>query len=163
MAALNVAGITWRCAYTSICLSGTQAEARIGLRVAVLPREMCLPSLTALDESLLPPLADTEIALIEAPHLSPTARRSGTWPRRSNVAHEGPVFWQCRRRILRRINVLIDSNRVRDQAVRIRPVAVAYPAFANVRFPPKTDIRRYCQEATHYGNLRSRNNGGGGT
>jgi DNA-binding transcriptional LysR family regulator len=77
MAALDKAGIPWRCAYTSTSLSGTQAAVRAGLGVAVLPREMCPPSLAALPETVLPPLEDTEIALIEAPHLSPTARRFG--------------------------------------------------------------------------------------
>ncbi|WP_037503974.1 LysR substrate-binding domain-containing protein [Sphingomonas jaspsi] len=75
MAALDAAGIAWRCAYTSTSLAGTQAAVRAGLGVAVLPREMCASPLVALDGNVLPPLEDTEIALIEAPHASPTARR----------------------------------------------------------------------------------------
>ncbi|WP_240913891.1 LysR substrate-binding domain-containing protein [Sphingomonas sp. HDW15A] len=77
MAALGKAKIEWRCAYTSTSLAGTQAAVQAGLGVAVLPREMCPPSLTHLDHSILPPLADTEMALIEAPQASATARRFG--------------------------------------------------------------------------------------
>ena len=47
---------------------------RAGLGITVLPLEMVPPGLTPVsEESGLPPLYDTEIALIEAPGLSDTA------------------------------------------------------------------------------------------
>lgn len=75
VAALDLAGRPWRCAYTSTSLAGTQAAVRAGLGIAVLPREMCPPFLVPLGSDALPALDDTEIALIEAPGLSPTAHR----------------------------------------------------------------------------------------
>ncbi len=63
-------------AYTCTSLAGTQAAVRAGLGVAVLPRERCPDHLKPLkSDANLPWLADTEIALIEAPTSSPTARR----------------------------------------------------------------------------------------
>ncbi|WP_231733748.1 MULTISPECIES: LysR substrate-binding domain-containing protein [unclassified Sphingomonas] len=74
--ALDRARRAWRCAYTSTSLTGTQAAVRAGLGIAVLPREMCPPTLTPLGrDSGLPPLDDTEIALIEAPGATLTAHR----------------------------------------------------------------------------------------
>ncbi|HQT73021.1 MAG TPA: LysR substrate-binding domain-containing protein [Acidiphilium sp.] len=76
VAALDAIGCPWRCAYTSTSLAGTQAAVRAGLGVAVLPREMCPDFLTPLPQGdRLPPLADTEIALIELPGASATAHR----------------------------------------------------------------------------------------
>lgn len=49
-----------------------------GLGITVLPREMVPPYLKAVsDDPDLPPLYDTEIALIEAAGLSDTAHRLG--------------------------------------------------------------------------------------
>lgn len=74
--ALEAVGRKWRVAYTSTSLAGSQSAVNAGLGVTVLPREMVPPYLTAVTEDPdLPPLYDTEIALIEAPGLSPTAHR----------------------------------------------------------------------------------------
>jgi DNA-binding transcriptional LysR family regulator len=74
--ALEAVGRRWRIAYTSTSLAGAQSAVNAGLGITVLPREMVPPYLTAItDDPDLPPLYDTEIALIEAPGLSPTAHR----------------------------------------------------------------------------------------
>ncbi|WP_225007061.1 LysR substrate-binding domain-containing protein [Novosphingobium percolationis] len=73
---LDAMGRAWRVAYTSTSLGGSLSAVRAGLGITVLPLEMVPPGLTALGEdSGLPPLYDTEIALIEAPGLSDTAHR----------------------------------------------------------------------------------------
>lgn len=72
--ALEEAGRRWRIAYTSTSLTGAQAAVRAGLGLTVLPREMVPPSLVSLGQDTgLPPLDETEIALIEGPEVSPTA------------------------------------------------------------------------------------------
>jgi len=74
--ALEAVGRKWRIAYTSTSLAGSLSAVNAGLGVTVLPREMVPPHLTAIvDDAELPPLYDTEIALIEAPGLSETAHR----------------------------------------------------------------------------------------
>lgn len=74
--ALDAVGRKWRVAYTSTSLAGARSAVNAGLGVTVLPREMVPNYLTAITgESDLPPLYDTEIALIEAPGLSDTAHR----------------------------------------------------------------------------------------
>jgi DNA-binding transcriptional LysR family regulator len=74
--ALEEAGLRWRVAYTSTSLAGSQAAVRAGLGISVLPREMVPAFLTPIGvEAGLPPLYDTEIALIEAAGLSETAHR----------------------------------------------------------------------------------------
>lgn len=75
--ALDGVGRSWRIAYTCGSLAGTHAAVRAGLGLTVLPKEMVPSDLTILnDESLdLPDLADTEMALIEAPQLNPAATR----------------------------------------------------------------------------------------
>jgi DNA-binding transcriptional LysR family regulator len=75
--ALDSAGRRWRIAYTCTSLSGTHAAVRAGLGVSVLPKEMVPPDLTLLDseDSGLPDLRDTEMALLEAPALSVAAER----------------------------------------------------------------------------------------
>ena len=76
IAALEAVGRKWRIAYTSTSLSGAQAAARAGLGITVLPREMVPAGLTALvDDPELPPLYETEIALLEAPAISEPAHR----------------------------------------------------------------------------------------
>ena len=76
VAALEAIGRDWRIAYTSTSLAGSQSAVNAGLGITVLPREMVPPYLTAItDDPALPPLYDTEIALIEAPGLSSTAHR----------------------------------------------------------------------------------------
>jgi DNA-binding transcriptional LysR family regulator len=74
---LDTLGRAWRIAYTCGSLAGTHAAVRAGLGVTVLPREMAPADLAILnDEALgLPDLKDTEMALIEAPDLSPAAIR----------------------------------------------------------------------------------------
>jgi len=68
LSALDAAGLRWRIAYTSTSLAGAQAAVRAGLGVTVLPREMVPPELVVMGpEEGLPALADTEIALIQAP------------------------------------------------------------------------------------------------
>ena len=74
--ALEEAGRRWRIAYTSTSLAGSQAAVRAGLGISVLPREMVPAFLTPMgSDAGLPPLFDTEIALIEAIGLSTTAHR----------------------------------------------------------------------------------------
>lgn len=75
--ALEAAGRPWRIAYTCASLAGNHAAVRAGLGVTVLPKEMVPADLTVLREEplRLPPLADTEIALVEAPRLSTPAVR----------------------------------------------------------------------------------------
>lgn len=75
--ALDARGWPWRIAYTCGSLAGNHAAVRAGLGLTVLPKDMVPADLTVLnDEALgLPVLADTEIALIEAPQLSPPALR----------------------------------------------------------------------------------------
>ena len=76
IAALEAVGRKWRAAYTSTSLAGSQSAVNAGLGITVLPREMVPPYLMAItDDPGLPPLPDTEIALIEAPGLSDTAHR----------------------------------------------------------------------------------------
>lgn len=65
--ALEAAAIEWRVAYTSPSLAGVQAAVRAGLGATVLPRDMVPSGLRILGEQDgLPPLADTEIALLRA-------------------------------------------------------------------------------------------------
>lgn len=74
--ALEAVGRKWRAAYTSTSLAGSQSAVNAGLGITVLPREMVPPYLTAIiDDRELPPLHDTEVALIEAPGLSQTSHR----------------------------------------------------------------------------------------
>ncbi|QOV94459.1 LysR substrate-binding domain-containing protein [Novosphingobium sp. ES2-1] len=72
--ALDAIGRGWRVAYTSTSLAGSLSAVRAGLGITVLPLEMVPAGLaTAGEEAGLPPLYDTEIALLEAPGLSDTA------------------------------------------------------------------------------------------
>lgn len=72
--ALDAMGRPWRVAYTSTSLAGSLSAVRAGLGITVLPLEMVPSILTAVGpDAGLPPLYDTEIALIEAPGLSDTA------------------------------------------------------------------------------------------
>lgn len=76
LSALDTHGRPWRIAYTSTSLAGTLAVVEAGLGVTVLPKDMVASSLRVLDgESGLPDLADTEIALLRAPGLTPAAQR----------------------------------------------------------------------------------------
>lgn len=72
--ALDALGRPWRIAYTSTSLAGSVSAVRAGLGISVLPLHMVPTGLQAIGtEAGLPPLYDTEIALIEAPGLSATA------------------------------------------------------------------------------------------
>ena len=74
--ALDAAGRAWRVAYTSTSLAGSLSAVSAGLGIAALPREMVPVHLTPItDDPALPPLYDTEVALIEAPGLPQTAHR----------------------------------------------------------------------------------------
>ena len=74
--ALDAIGRKWRAAYVSTSLAGSQAAARAGLGITVLPRELVPEGLVALvDDPGLPPLYDTEIALLEASAISDPAHR----------------------------------------------------------------------------------------
>lgn len=74
--ALDAIGRKWRVAYTSTSLAGCQSAVKAGLGITVLPREMMPSFLTAITgDPGLPPLYDTEIALIEAPGISGTAAK----------------------------------------------------------------------------------------
>ena len=67
----------WRIAYTCGSLAGTLVAVRAGLGITVLPKEMVPTDLVILEgEDLrLPALAETEMALIEAPQLGSAAQR----------------------------------------------------------------------------------------
>ncbi|MEL0212492.1 MAG: LysR substrate-binding domain-containing protein, partial [Novosphingobium sp.] len=74
--ALEAMGRPWRVAYTSTSLAGSLSAVKAGLGITVLPLEMVPAALTAVGpDAGLPPLYDTEIALLEAPGLSDTAHR----------------------------------------------------------------------------------------
>ncbi|WP_430397482.1 LysR substrate-binding domain-containing protein [Ferrovibrio sp.] len=75
--ALDLHGRAWRIAYTCGSLTGNHAAVRAGLGVTVLPKAMVPADLTVLNDEMigLPPLADTEIALIAASKLSAPAER----------------------------------------------------------------------------------------
>lgn len=76
IAALEAIGKPWRLAYTSPSLAGQHAALRAGLGLTVLPREMAPDDLILIEaEDGLPPLADTEIALIRANVLPIAAER----------------------------------------------------------------------------------------
>lgn len=76
-AALDAVGRNWRVIYSCGSLAGNHAAVRAGLGVTVLPQDMVPPDLAILDEGAtgLPPLRDTEIALIAAASLSAPAER----------------------------------------------------------------------------------------
>ena len=67
----------WRIAYTCGSLAGSLAAVRAGLGITVLPKEMAPTDLTILNADMLdlPALEDTEMALVEAPGLTPAAER----------------------------------------------------------------------------------------
>jgi DNA-binding transcriptional LysR family regulator len=68
MSALDRTGRSWRVAYTSPSLAGTQAAVHAGLGVTILPKEMVPPGLQVLGENEgMPDLEDTEIALCRRP------------------------------------------------------------------------------------------------
>lgn len=75
--ALDASGRPWRIVYTCGSLAGTHAAVRAGLGVSVLPKEMVPSDLALLDgeETGLPDLSDTEMALLEAPSISTAAAR----------------------------------------------------------------------------------------
>lgn len=74
--ALEAAARSWRIAYTSTSLAGTQAAVRAGLGLTVLPRDMVPADLVVLGTAQgAPDLRDTEIALLTAQPLSRPAAR----------------------------------------------------------------------------------------
>lgn len=75
--ALDRAGQPWRVAYTCASLAGTLVAVRAGLGITVLPKDMVPHDLTILDsEDIgLPALAETEMALVEAPGIGAAAQR----------------------------------------------------------------------------------------
>jgi DNA-binding transcriptional LysR family regulator len=74
ISSLEQHGRPWRIAYTSPSLAGQHAALRAGLGLTVLPREMAPPDLVRLGAAEgLPPLADSEIALMRAATAVPRA------------------------------------------------------------------------------------------
>lgn len=65
LGALEAAGVVFRASFTSPSLSGQMAALRAGLGVGVLPAAMAARDLVVLGEPL-PPLSDSEIALVSA-------------------------------------------------------------------------------------------------
>lgn len=65
LSALEAAGVAFRASFTSPSLSGQMAALRAGLGVGVLPAAMAPRDLVVLGEPL-PPLSDSEIALVSA-------------------------------------------------------------------------------------------------
>lgn len=73
--ALTRAGRGWRTAYTCASLAGIQAAVRASLGVTVLPKDMVPKGFHMIDDgTVLPPLEETEIALLSADNLSPAAQ-----------------------------------------------------------------------------------------
>ncbi len=76
MKALDEAGRPWRVAYTSTSLAGAQAAVRAGLGITVLPAGMVPADFKRLGpKSGLPPLPETEIALMTGPSPPQPAER----------------------------------------------------------------------------------------
>lgn len=76
IAALDAHKRRWRVAYSCASLSGSLAAVRAGLGVTILPKEMVPPGLHVIDGAgALPPLEETEIALMSAARLSPPGER----------------------------------------------------------------------------------------
>lgn len=74
IAALDHAKKAWRITYTSPSLAGTVAAVKAGLGITVLPANMLPHGIKPISKSVkLPPLADTEIALIKQDHLPKAA------------------------------------------------------------------------------------------
>lgn len=72
--ALDDAGWAWRIAYTSPSLAGQLAALRAGLGASVLPRELAPSDMMVFGpKDALPPLADTEIALLRNAKTQPIA------------------------------------------------------------------------------------------
>jgi DNA-binding transcriptional LysR family regulator len=78
MKALDDSRRPWRVTYTSTSLAGAQAAVRAGLGVTVLPAGMVPADFRVLDrKAVLPALPDTEIALMLANPILPSAERLG--------------------------------------------------------------------------------------
>jgi DNA-binding transcriptional LysR family regulator len=74
--AAETAGRSWRIAYVSPNMTGIQAAVSAGLGVSILPEVAILPAHRALDHADgFPPITNTEVALVAAPHPSPATRR----------------------------------------------------------------------------------------
>jgi len=72
--AIEAAGRTWHIAYTSPNLPGIQAAVSAGLGVSMLPDVAILPEHKIINETGLPPITNTELALVVADHASPATR-----------------------------------------------------------------------------------------
>jgi len=72
--AIEAAGRTWHIAYTSPNLPGIQAAVSVGLGVSILPDVAILPEHKIINETGLPPITNTELALVVADHASPATR-----------------------------------------------------------------------------------------
>ena len=76
MRALDSVGRRWRVSYTSTSLAGAQAAVRAGLGVTVLPAGMVPHGFSVLGSAAgVPPLAETEMALMSAAALPRPAER----------------------------------------------------------------------------------------
>jgi DNA-binding transcriptional LysR family regulator len=74
--AAETAGRSWHIAYVSPNMTGIQAAVSAGLGVSILPEVAILPAHRALDDADgFPPITNTEVALVAAPHSSPATRR----------------------------------------------------------------------------------------
>jgi DNA-binding transcriptional LysR family regulator len=74
--ALETVGRPWHIVYTSPSILGIQAAVSAGLGVSILPEVAILPEHTVLDARHgLPPITDTEVALVAAPEASAASRR----------------------------------------------------------------------------------------
>jgi DNA-binding transcriptional LysR family regulator len=73
--AVESAGRTWRIAYTTPNLAGIQAAVSVGLGVSILPDVAILPAHRVLRRADgFPPITNTEVALIAAPHAGAATR-----------------------------------------------------------------------------------------
>ena len=72
--AIEAAGRTWHIAYTSPNLPGIQAAVSVGLGVSILPDVAILPEHKIIDETGLPPITNTELALVVAENANHATR-----------------------------------------------------------------------------------------
>lgn len=62
---LEDAGRSWRLVFSSPSYAGTIAAVKAGMGITVMPHTMIPPELEAIDEPLLPQLADTHVSLLK--------------------------------------------------------------------------------------------------
>src|SRR6188472_3338410 len=74
MHAIEAAVRTWQSGYTSPNVPAIQAAVSLWLGVSILPDVAILPEHKIINETGLPPITNTELALVVADHASPATR-----------------------------------------------------------------------------------------